>query len=125
MATETSSDEKLMAALSYWGSILLLVPTLVIYLIKKDESAFIKKHAVQSLAFGLVTLAVSWVVFPIISTVLGAVTLGIGALIFLPIQLIFSLGCLAYVIYLGVLVFQGEDPEIPIISEKIQGFLNS
>jgi uncharacterized protein len=121
MAGETSSDEKLMAALSYWGSIILwFVPALVIFLLKKDESAFIKKHSLQALVINVGAFAIVGVALSLVSAVIGVLTFGIGSLIIMLVQVCISLGLLVYIVVLGVQVFQGSDPDIPYVTSMLQ-----
>src|SRR5438045_1785285 len=64
-----SNDEKTMAILSHVLTFVagFLAP-LIIYLIKKDESAFISAHAKESLNF---QITVSIVIFGLIITIIG------------------------------------------------------
>lgn len=124
MATELTSDEKMMAALGYWGSLVLgFIPALVIFLIKKDESKFVKKHSLQSLVLAAACVVIG-VVTTIISIIVGTITLGIGSLLIGLLQMVFFLGILAYYIVLGVQVYQGQDPEIPMLTDMVRGQLS-
>lgn len=120
MASAPTSDEKLMAALSYWGSIVLwFIPPLLIYLLKKDESAFIKKHSLQALILHIAAL-IFFVGSSIISAIIGFITLGLGSMLIMLVQVIAGLGLLVYYLVLGVKAFQGEDSDIPFITDYIQ-----
>ena len=105
MTATVTSDEKLLAALSYWCSILLsFIPGLIIFLIKKDESAYVRKHSLQSVLLSLV--------FIVLSMAIGAITFGLGSLLVWLVSLV-------YLVVLGVQVFQGTDANIPLITDMI------
>jgi uncharacterized protein len=61
-ATPPTQDEKMMGMLSHLLSIFFgFIPALIIYLVKKDESAFIRQNAAESLNFQI-TSAIIWIV---------------------------------------------------------------
>jgi len=96
--SEITSDDKLWAALAY-----IFTPIVgIIVLLMEDKKArpFIKYHAVQSIAAGVVM----WIVLPIIA----AVTLGCGGL----------LGFIVF--YWAYKAYQGEYVEIPVITNFIK-----
>lgn len=125
MTTELSSDDKLMAALSYWGSLALgFLPALVIYFVKKDESSWIKKHALQALFLNLAFIAAS-IVLIIVSSVVGLITFGLGSLLITLIHVGVFLGWAAYVVILGIQVFQGQDKDVPMITDMIRSHLGA
>ncbi len=78
-----TSDEKTMAILSHVLTFVAgFVAPLIIYLIKKDESAFIREHARESLNF---QITVFIIIIACVITVIGILLLwlvGIAALIF-------------------------------------------
>lgn len=72
-----TSDEKTMALLSHILTIVAgFIAPLVIYLIKKDESAYVKKHAAESLNF-----QISLAIYFIGSFILMFVVIGIFTMI--------------------------------------------
>ncbi|MBL0355812.1 MAG: DUF4870 domain-containing protein [Chitinophagaceae bacterium] len=91
-AITPTSDEKTMAILSH---ILCLVAgfiaPLVIYLIKKDESAYVREHAKESLNFQItlfILYIICWVLAFILIGLLLMVLLGIAALVLIIIATI-------------------------------------
>lgn len=84
-----TSDEKTMALLSHILTfVAAFLAPLVIYLVKKDESAFVSSHAKESLNFQITLFIVS---FALIITVVGILLLwlvGIAALVFVIIATI-------------------------------------
>ena len=87
-----TSDEKTMAILSHvLCFVAWFVAPLVIFLIKKDESAFVRAHAVESLNFQI-TIAIAyiisfWLMFIFIGFIL-MFFLGIAALVLIIIATI-------------------------------------
>lgn len=78
-----NSDEKTMAILSHVLTFVggFLAP-LIIYLIKKDESAFIREHARESLNFQITVLIIVIALFITIIGILLLWVIGIAALVF-------------------------------------------
>ncbi len=112
-------DEKLMAGLGYWLSLFLsFIPALIFYFIKKDESAFIKKHALQSLFFNLIFWGLNIALW-IVSALIGAVTFGVGSLLIMLLQVPLWIGMWVYMVILGIQVYQGQDKDIPLISKML------
>ena len=68
--TDTTSDDRTMALFAHLGGMLFgfLVP-LIIYLIKKDESPFIREHSAEALNFHL-TMLIGWLVSFVLAFVL-------------------------------------------------------
>ena len=101
--TSVSSDDKLWAALSYVFSP--LVPVILLLMEEKKNQPFIKFHAVQSLAIGIVLI--------ILVPILAMLTLGCGAIIW------FVMFYWAYKAYQGMIF------DIPVITNfiKSQGWV--
>lgn len=102
---ELSSDDKLLSALSYWLAIVTsFIAPLIIFFIKKDESPFIKKHALQATLLSVVLFVVE---------LLGSMlTFGLA---WFPI---FGLKAI-YLLFLGYKTFQGEDVAIPVVTDMV------
>ncbi len=101
--TSVSSDDKLWAALSYVFSP--LVPIILLLMEEKKKQPFIKFHAVQSLAVGIVLI--------IVVPILAMLTFGCGAIIW------FIMFYWAYKAYQGVMF------DIPVVTNfiKSQGWV--
>lgn len=95
---DVTSDDKLWAALAYFFSP--LVPIIIMLLPDKKDRPFIKAHNMQALLAGFVL----W----IIAGIIGAVTCGIGTIIW------FVMLIPAFKAYNGQLV------EIPVISNFVR-----
>lgn len=111
-----SSDDKLWAGLSYAGSALCMIPTIVILLMKKDESRFIKFHSLQALGFSLGSL-VFWLVLS------GLTMIPILGWLVAFAMLVIWIVPLAYWIYLMIQAFMGNDVRIPGLADFIDQHL--
>ena len=101
MNTEVTSDDKLWAALGYP---IVFVAIIVLFMEDKKNRPFIKYHAVQAIATN--------VVYIIVSTIVSAVTVGIGAICVPVIWLVF--------LYWGYKAYQGEYLVIPMVTDFIK-----
>lgn len=99
---ETTSDDKLWAALGYP---IPLVAIIVLLMEDKKSRPFIKFHAVQSIAANIA--------YFIVATILSTVTLGFGALCVVPLWLVF--------LYWGYQAYQGQMVNIPVVTNFIKG----
>jgi uncharacterized membrane protein len=101
---EVTDDDKLWALLSwlFWP-----IAVIVLLLEDKKQRPFIKYHAVQALAVGVVGYVISGVLSVI----------GVGCVLWLVV--------LIYQIYLAVKSYQGEWVEVPFITDfcKNQGWV--
>ena len=102
MNPDVTSDDKLWAALGYP---IFIVAIIVLLMEEKKDRPFIKFHAVQSLAAN--------VAFFVIVSILAVITLGIGAICFPLVWLVF--------LYWAYKAYQGEMFEIPVITNFIKG----
>lgn len=100
---EVTNDDKLWAALSYVFSP--LVPIILLLMEEKKNRPFIRFHAVQSLAVGIVLI----IAVPIIATL----TLGCGSILWF------------IMFYWAYKAYQGEMIQIPVVTDfiKSQGWL--
>lgn len=81
-----SSDEKTLALLSHILTLVAwFIAPLVIYLLKKDESPFVKEHAKESLNFQITLFIICFVLF---ITVIGILLLWLVGLISLILVIV-------------------------------------
>jgi uncharacterized Tic20 family protein len=109
------SDERTWGLLAHIGSLLaafiamaFLGPLLVL-LIQGNKSAFVRRHAVESLNFQI-TLLIALAA----GIVLSVATLGIGLIIVVPVVLVVAVLALVWIIMAGVKANNGEDYRYPI-----------
>lgn len=95
---EVSSDDKLWSALAYVFSP--FIPVILLLMEDKKNRPFIRFHAVQSLAVGVVLI----IAVPIIATL----TLGCGSLLWF------------IMFYWAYKAYQGEMVQIPVITDFIK-----
>lgn len=118
---ELTSDDKLWAGLSYAGTPLLLIPPIVIFALKKDESEHIKFHALQALALGVSWLVVNTVIV-IVSIILGMIPFvgWIAGVIIGLASAVVGLAYLAYWIVLMIWAFTGKEFRIPVLGNFVE-----
>jgi uncharacterized membrane protein len=108
-----TSDDKLWGGLSYAGLACCMIPTLVIFFLKKGESDYIKFNGLQAIFFWLASFIIG-VVLSLLSQIPG-----IG-MIFGLVQFVVSLGILGYWIYLMIMAFTGKEVTIPYLSDFVR-----
>jgi uncharacterized Tic20 family protein len=121
---ELSHDEKTWAALSHASILLALVSggplgpiaAFFIWLVKKDESAYIANQAMQSLVYQVVVSVLNWILWLGIG-VLSAVLIGICCI---PLGILFSLACLVYGVYGAYECSMGKDFRYFLIGDIIK-----
>lgn len=97
-APDATSDDRLWAALAYVFSP--IVPIIIMLMEDKKNRPFIRAHNAQALALGVVV----W----ILQTIIGAITCGIGFLLWLVM------------LYFGYKAYQGQYINIPFITDFVK-----
>ena len=107
VATDATSDDRLWALLAY--VLTPIVPVIILLMEDKKNRPFIRYHAVHAIA--------AWVAYIIVSTIVTAVTFGLGGICFGLLWLGF--------LYPAYLAYQGQKFEIPVITNflKNQGWI--
>ena len=112
-----SQEERTWALASHIGALVtawlafgFLAPLFVLLL--KNDSPFVRRHAVESLNFQLSLLIYS-VVGGVLGFVIVVVTLGLGALVVVPVVIVFAVVALCLVIMATVKASNGEDYRYP------------
>lgn len=118
ISTEPNSDDKLWAGLSYAGLVCCMIPTVVIFLMKREESDYIKFHSLQGMGF--------WLLLFILQIALSTSSAipGIGIIAGI-ISLLVSIASLGLWIYLIIVAFTGKDFKIPVLGDFIESNLMS
>ena len=116
MTSEPNSDDKLWAGLSYAGLICCMIPTIVIFLMKRGESDYIKFNGLQAMGF--------WLAMVIVQVGLGVTTNipGIGIITGL-ISMLIGIASLAVWVYLMIMAFTGKMFKIPVLADFIESNL--
>jgi uncharacterized protein len=93
---------------AFVGGLSLLGP-LIVWLIKKDEDAFVAHHAKEALNFNISVL-----IYMAAAIVLSIVTLGIGLIVVVPVGILAFLGWLVVTILAAVKASNGEGYRYPV-----------
>ena len=91
-----------------WFAMGFLCP-LVVWLVYRDRSDFVRKHALESLNFQL-----SLLIYGIIAAILVAITFGLGILIVIPLALIGVIAALIVIILATVAASGGREYRYPL-----------
>jgi len=107
------SDDRLWALLSYLLTMVAsLIAPLVIFLVKMNESRYVRFHAAQSLNMEI-TAAVYSVGGVVVGVVLAIFTHGWALLVLVPLFIVFVVAHLVYLILAAVAANRGELYRVP------------
>jgi len=110
-----ASDDQTWAMLSYvLAFVASIIAPLVIYLVKMNESRYVRFHAAQALNMGITALIESIAIF-IVAIFLGAVTHGFGVLLAALALVALWIAHLVYLILGAVRSYQGQPFRVPTI----------
>ncbi|MGN6611951.1 MAG: DUF4870 domain-containing protein [Angustibacter sp.] len=113
------SDERTWAMLAHLapfaGSVvgLPVVGPLVVYLMYKDRSAFVRRHAAASLNFQIMLLIVSVVGF-VVAVPLAVLTFGIGLFAFIIGAIVVAVGAIVLQVVAAMTANRGQDFQYPL-----------
>jgi hypothetical protein len=121
---EITSDERTWAILAHLSILLgaitvgLLGPVaaFVIWLVKKDESDYVAKQALQSLIYQIAVTVLSWIMW-IVIVVLSALVIGICCI---PLGLLLNLAAIGYGCYAAYVCSLDQEFRYPIIWDMIK-----
>jgi uncharacterized Tic20 family protein len=126
-AAETMSpqDERtwsVVAHLSVLAGLVGLVPfgALIVWLLYKDRSPRVRFHALQAFWYQLAWIVI-FTVYVLVTVVLSIVTLGIAAIVLVPLAFLLAVVPLAHGCYAAYKVNQGVDYRYPYIADRIDG----
>jgi uncharacterized Tic20 family protein len=122
--TEVTSDEKTWAMFAHLSVLLgavtvgLLGPVaaFVIWLVKKDESDYVAKQALQSLIYQIVVAVLSWVMW---GAIVVLFMVGIGCCL-VPLGVLLDLVAVGYGCYAAYVCSLGQEFKYPLIWDMIQ-----
>src|SRR5262249_12875766 len=110
-----ASDDRTWALLSYvLAFVASIVAPLVIYLVKMNESRYVRFHAAQALNLGITALIYSVAIFILVIPI-AVVTHGIGILLIIPAFLLLGIAHLVYLILGAVRANQGQLYRAPAV----------
>jgi uncharacterized Tic20 family protein len=107
------SDDQTWALLAYLlGLVASIIAPLVIYLVKRNESRYVRYHAAQALNLGLTGLIYA-VAAVVIGILLALATHGLGFILMVLVLLAIGIAHLVYLIMGAVKAYQGQPFQIP------------
>jgi uncharacterized protein len=90
-----------------------LLGPLVVYLVYKDRSAFVRRQAANALNFQIVLLIVT-AVGGVVAVVLGIATLGLGLLVIIPLAIMLWVAAVVLQVLGAVSAHAGRDYQYPL-----------
>jgi uncharacterized protein len=106
-------DDKAWAMIAYLGTIVVsFLAPLIAYFAKKDQSPFVRYHAAQSLNL-MITSTIYGIGLFVVAIVLGAVTHGLGFLLFFLLWLALGIVVLVYLFIAAIAANRGELYKLP------------
>ena len=111
-----------LAHLSVLAALVGLMPfgALIIWLVDKDRSARVGFHALQALWYQIAWIGI-FLVYALVTVVLSIVTLGIAAIVLVPLAFLLAVVPLAHGCYAAYRVSQGEEYRYPYIADRVDG----
>jgi uncharacterized Tic20 family protein len=118
-------DEKTWSVLAHLSVLLLLVGlmpfgALLIWLIYKDRSEKVRFHALQALWYQIAWVVIL-LVYSFVAVLLSVVTLGIAAIVLVPLAFVIGVVPIIHGCYAGYQVSQGIEYRYPYIADRIEG----
>ena len=111
-------DERTWAVLAHIGGMIVPFAWLIIYLVYKDRSAFVRQHACEASNFHLSVLIYEAAAV-VVSIVLAVVTLGLGLILIIPVLIGGAIFVLVQVILAAVAAGQGRPYRYPMTIRMI------
>jgi uncharacterized protein len=123
--TMSPQDEKTWSVLSHLSVLLLLVGlmplgALLIWLIYKDRSEKVRFHALQALWYQIAWVVIL-VVYSFVAVLLSVVTLGIAAIVLVPLAFVLGVVPIIHGCYAAYQVSQGVEYRYPYVADRIEG----
>lgn len=105
----TAPDDSTWALMAYVGQFIIgFIAPLIVYLSRKDQSPFVRAHAVQAL-----NLAITSFIVVFGGMVIGFVTVFFGFIVTLPVMLVYGVAHLIYLILAAIKAGQSQPYQIP------------
>jgi uncharacterized Tic20 family protein len=118
-------DERTWSILAHLSVLLLLVGlmpfgALLIWLIYKDRSDKVRFHALQALWYQIAWVVIL-IVYSMIAVLLSVVTLGIAAIVLVPLAFVIGVVPIIHGCYAAYQVSQGVEYRYPYVADRIEG----
>jgi uncharacterized protein len=123
--TMSAQDERtwsIIAHLSVLVALVGLMPfgALLVWLLYKDRSQKVRFHALQALWYQIAWIGI-FIVYAFVTVILSVVTLGIAAIVLVPLAFVLAIVPLAHGCYAAYKVSQGVEYRYPYIANRIEG----
>ena len=112
---EVTQTDRNWAAASHWGTLVaawlamgFLAPLAIMFTVGQ-QSAFVRRHAVESLNF-----QISMLIYGAAAILFSIFTLGLGLIVVIPLGLVFLVAALVFLIQGSVKALNGEDYDYPL-----------
>jgi uncharacterized protein len=122
MSAQEEKTWSVIAHLSVLAALVGLMPfgALLVWLLYKDRSPRVRFHAAQALWYQVAWIVI-FVVYALVTVVLSVVTLGIAAIVLVPLAFLLAVVPLAHGCYAAYKVNEGEEYRYPFIADKVDG----
>ena len=123
--TMSAQDERTWSVIAHLSVLVALVGlmpfgALLVWLLYKDRSRKVRFHALQALWYQIAWIVI-FIVYALVTVVLSIVTLGIAAILLVPLGFVLAIVPLAHGCYAAYRVSQGVEYRYPYIADKIEG----
>ncbi len=115
-AKSGSEESKILAAISY----IIGIFAIIIYF-AKEEDRYVRKHAIQAVAWGILVI-IAWIVVAIIAAILGLIPL-VGPTLAEILWALFWIAAIIATLVFAVWAYQGKEFKIPWLTDRIKGIL--
>ena len=112
---EVSQTDRNWAGASHWGTLVaawlamgFLAPLAIMFTVGQ-QSAFVRRHAVESLNF-----QISVLIYGAAAILFSIVTIGLGLLVVIPVGLVFLVAALVFLIQGSIKAVNGEEYRYPL-----------
>jgi uncharacterized protein len=123
--TMSVQDERTWSIIAHLSVLLELVGlmpfgALLVWLLYKDRSRKVRFHALQALWYQIAWIVI-FIVYALVTVILSIVTLGIAAIVLVPLGFVLGIVPLAHGCYAAYKVSQGVEYRYPYIADRIEG----
>jgi uncharacterized Tic20 family protein len=123
--TMSAQDERTWSVIAHLSVLLALgglMPfgALLVWLLYKDRSQKVRFHALQAIWYQIAWIGL-FIVYALVTVVLSIVTLGIAAILLVPLAFVLAIVPLAHGCYAAYKVNKGVEYCYPYIADRIEG----
>jgi uncharacterized Tic20 family protein len=112
-ASMSPQDERMWAMFAHIGGLLVPFAWLIIYIVYKERSQFVRAHAAEAVNFNLSLIIYEFAAFAV-SFVIAFITFGFGFLLIFPLLIAFGVFAFVVIIMAAVAANQGRPYRYPM-----------